>query len=65
MSSFEKTDVTTSNGDQDNSAVLRGRVSDSLNEAVYNRFLADKIEIPFPQRDVYIRSMPDSKGASN
>jgi len=42
--------------------VLRGRVSDSLNEAVYNRFLAEKIEIPFPQRDVYIRSMPDSGG---
>lgn len=38
--------------------VLRGRVSDSLNEAVYNKFLEDKIEIPFPQQDVYIRTMP-------
>jgi len=38
--------------------VLRGRVSDSLNEAVYNRFLEEKIEIPFPQQDVYIRSIP-------
>jgi len=38
--------------------VLRGRVSDSLNEAVYNKFLEDKIEIPFPQQDVYIRSIP-------
>jgi len=38
--------------------VLRGRVSDSLNEAVYNKFLQEKIEIPFPQRDLYIRSMP-------
>jgi len=38
--------------------VLRGRVSDSLNEAVYNKFLEEKIEIPFPQQDVYIRSMP-------
>lgn len=39
--------------------VLRGRVSDSLNEAVYNKFLEEKIEIPFPQQDVYIRSMPN------
>ncbi len=38
--------------------VLRGQVSDSLNEAVYNRFLEEKIEIPFPQQDVYIRSLP-------
>jgi MscS family membrane protein len=38
--------------------VLRGRVSDSLNEAVYNKFLEQNIEIPFPQQDVYIRSMP-------
>ena len=37
---------------------LRGRVSDALNEAVYNKFLQDKIEIPFPQRDIYIRAMP-------
>lgn len=37
--------------------VLRGRVSDSLNEAVYNKFLEDKIEIPFPQQDIYIRSV--------
>jgi MscS family membrane protein len=40
--------------------VLRGRVSDSLNEAVYNKFLEEKIEIPFPQRDVNIRSMPNN-----
>jgi len=39
--------------------VLRGRVSDSLNEAVYNRFLADNIEIPFPQQDIYVKSLPD------
>ena len=38
--------------------VLRGRVSDSLNEAVYNKFLEEKIEIPFPQQDVHIRTMP-------
>lgn len=34
--------------------VLRGRVSDSLNEAVYNKFIENKIEIPFPKRDIYI-----------
>ncbi len=39
--------------------VLRGRVSDSLNEAVYNKFLEEKIEIPFPQQDINIRSMPN------
>ena len=38
--------------------VLRGQVSDSLNEAVYNKFLEQKIEIPFPQQDVYIKSIP-------
>ncbi len=36
--------------------VLRGLVSDSLNEAVYNRFIEDKIEIPYPKRDVYLHS---------
>jgi MscS family membrane protein len=36
--------------------VLRGRVSHALNTAVYKRFLAEGIEIPFPQRDVHIRS---------
>ncbi|MBV1910862.1 MAG: mechanosensitive ion channel family protein [Kangiellaceae bacterium] len=40
--------------------VLRGRVSDSINEAVYNKFLQEKIEIPFPQRDINIRSMPNN-----
>ena len=38
--------------------VLRGRVSDSINEAVYNKFLEENIEIPFPQQDIYIRSAP-------
>jgi len=41
--------------------VLRGRVSDAVNEAVYNLFLQEKIEIPFPQQDVYIKSLPDSQ----
>ena len=34
--------------------VLRGRVLHMLNTAIYKRFLKDKIEIPFPQRDVHI-----------
>jgi small-conductance mechanosensitive channel len=38
--------------------VLRGRVVDSLNTAVYRRFAAEGIEIPYPKRDVYIRKMP-------
>ncbi len=34
--------------------VLRGRVSDSLNEAVYNAFMASGIEIPYPKRDIFV-----------
>ena len=33
--------------------VLRGRAVDQLNTAVYKRFCADGIAIPFPQRDVH------------
>ncbi len=36
--------------------VLRGRVLHSLNTHVYKRFIAENIEIPFPQRDVHVRS---------
>lgn len=38
--------------------VLRGRVSHELNTAIYKRFIQEGIEIPFPQQDVYIRSIP-------
>ncbi len=38
--------------------VLQGRVSDALNTAVYKRFAAEGIEIPYPKRDLYIREMP-------
>ncbi|MGI9234800.1 MAG: mechanosensitive ion channel family protein [Woeseiaceae bacterium] len=38
--------------------VDRGRVSHELNCAVYKAFIANKIEIPFPQRDLHVRSMP-------
>lgn len=36
--------------------VLRGRVVDALNCAVYKRLMEEEIEIPYPKRDVYIRS---------
>jgi MscS family membrane protein len=36
--------------------VLRGRVAHALNTQIYKRFLKEGIEIPFPQRDVHIKS---------
>ncbi|MDM8537748.1 mechanosensitive ion channel family protein [Desulfobacterales bacterium HSG17] len=42
--------------------VLRGKVLHMLNTEVYKRFEKEGIEIPFPQRDVHIRStVPDDK----
>jgi MscS family membrane protein len=38
--------------------VLRGKVSDIINENVYNLFNQNKISIPFPQRDVNMRQLP-------
>ena len=38
--------------------VLRGKVSHALNTEIYKRFIQEGIEIPFPQQDIYIRSMP-------
>ncbi len=38
--------------------ILRGRVTHLLNTAVYKRFIKEGIDIPFPQRDVYIKSTP-------
>lgn len=40
--------------------VLRGRVQDALNTAVYKRFAAEGIEIPYPKRDVYVRALPST-----
>ena len=31
-------------------------------EAIYNAFYQNGIEIPFPQRDVYVKMMPEDKG---
>jgi MscS family membrane protein len=37
-----------------------GRVSDALFTAIYKRFAAEGIEIPYPKRDVYIKEVPPS-----
>ncbi|UCF66618.1 MAG: mechanosensitive ion channel family protein [Acidobacteriota bacterium] len=38
--------------------VLRGSVLDALNTTIYKRFAEEKIQIPFPQRDVYVKRFP-------
>ena len=38
--------------------VDRGRVSHELNCAVYKALNTNKIQIPFPQRDLHVRTMP-------
>lgn len=38
--------------------VLRGKLTHMLNTEVYKRFLKEGIDIPFPQRDVHIKSEP-------
>lgn len=43
--------------------VLRGRVRHDLLKGVYNAFIANGIEIPFPQTDVHLRSMPANSAA--
>jgi len=42
--------------------VLRGQVSDRLNEAIYNIFNQKNIQIPFPQRDVNLYQVNETKG---
>ncbi len=44
-----------------NEPVLRGAVSDRLNEAVYNELNQQAIEIPFPQRVVTMKQAPVEK----
>jgi len=41
---------------------LRGRAIDELSSAIYKRFIQDNIEIPFPQRDIHIKSSVDRSG---
>ena len=41
-----------------NQPVDRGRISHELNCAVYKAFQRENIQIPFPQRDLHVRSMP-------
>jgi small-conductance mechanosensitive channel len=36
----------------------RGRLQHELNIGIYKAFLEEKIEIPFPQRDLHVRTMP-------
>jgi len=40
--------------------VDRGRVTHELNCAVYKSFQKEDIQIPFPQRDLHVRSMPQT-----
>jgi len=40
--------------------VDRGRMSHELNCAVYKAFAEEKISIPYPQRDLHVRTMPQS-----
>lgn len=40
--------------------VDRGRIKHELNCAVYKRFQEEDIQIPFPQRDLHVRSMPQA-----
>jgi len=36
----------------------RGRITDEINSAIYKRFMKDKIEIPYPQRTIHIKTPP-------
>ncbi len=40
---------------------LRGQITDALNTDVYKRLRKEKIEIPYPKRDVYIKQMPGTE----
>ena len=40
----------------------RGRVQHELNIGIYKAFIEEGIEIPFPQRDLHVRTMPANNG---
>lgn len=42
--------------------VNRGRVVHELNCAIYKALAKNEIEIPFPQRDLHVRTMPSTDG---
>ena len=44
---------------------LRGRVSDELNEQVYNALNENNLSIPFPQRDVHLYRISDENNVSD
>jgi small-conductance mechanosensitive channel len=44
--------------------VDRGRLQHELNCAVYRAFAANEIEIPFPQRDLHVRTMAAASGST-
>ncbi len=45
--------------------VDRGLVLHELNSEIYRRFAADGIKIPFPQRDIHIKELPDMPGRND
>ena len=44
--------------------VDRGRLRHELGVSVYKAFIASGIQIPFPQRDLHVRTMPDGPQAA-
>jgi MscS family membrane protein len=40
----------------------RGRLIQDLNKGTYNAFAEARVEIPFPQRDVYLKHDQECKG---
>ncbi len=44
--------------------VDRGKVTHELNCGIYKAFAQESIEIPFPQRDLYIKEMPSAQANS-
>ena len=40
---------------------FRGRVLDAVNSAIYKRFMAEGIEIPYSKHDVFIKELPKQK----
>ena len=43
----------------------KAKVVAKIKELIYNTLNKNKVEIPFPQRDVYIRQMPTGEPAAN